>query len=154
MSKTSTTATDVRATRVPYVRYLEITDDGATLVSEECDTCSARFFDARQACARCSGRTFHRVALPQSGRIGSFTIVHRAAPGVPTPYVSAVVYLDDSTAVKTNIIGCEPDPEHVKLGMAVRLTTYTAKTAADGTEAVAFAFVPAASNPNSEEGVA
>ena len=129
--------------QIPFVRYLALDDDGAHLVSEECEACSARYFDQRLACARCGGRSFRQTALPTTGTIGSFTIIHRAAPGVPTPYVSAVVYLDDSTAVKANIVACPPDPENVKLGMPVRLTTYIAATDADNTEAIAFAFAPA-----------
>jgi uncharacterized OB-fold protein len=141
MSKDSLTV-DAPERQVPFVRYLELGEEGPQLVSQECDACGARFFDQRLACAKCSGRTFHSVPVATSGHVGSFTIVHRAAPGVPTPYVSAVVYLDDDTAVKANIVGCPPDPEHVKLGMRVELTTFPAATAADGTTAVAFGFTP------------
>lgn len=35
-----------------------------------------------------------------------------------------------------------PDPEHVRLGMRVRLTTFVAGTDDEGTEAVAFGFEP------------
>ena len=73
----------------------------------------------------------------------SFAIVHQAAPGVPVPYVSSVVDLDGGGDVKANIVNVEPDPEHVKLGMPVRMTTFVAGTDDDGTEAIAFAFEPA-----------
>jgi hypothetical protein len=45
--------------------------------------------------------------------------------------------------VKGNILNIDPDPEHVKLGMPVQMTTFTAGTDDDGTEAIAFAFEPA-----------
>ena len=73
----------------------------------------------------------------------SFTIVHRSVPGVPVPYVSALVDLDGGGTVKANLSNIPPDPEHVKLGMAVRMTTFVAGTDDDGTEAIAFAFEPA-----------
>jgi uncharacterized OB-fold protein len=62
---------------------------------------------------------------------------------VPAPYVSALVDLDGGGAVKGNLLNVPPDPEHVKLGMPVRMTTFVAGTDDDGTEAVAFAFEPA-----------
>ena len=73
----------------------------------------------------------------------SFTIVHRTVPGVPAPYVSALVDLDGGGTVKANLSNIPPDPEHVKLGMSVRMTTFPAGTDDDGTEAIAFAFEPA-----------
>jgi uncharacterized OB-fold protein len=69
--------------------------------------------------------------------------VHRTVPGVPAPYVSALVDLDGGGSVKGNLVNVPPDPEHVKLGMPVRMTTFVAGTDDDGTEAVAFAFEPA-----------
>jgi hypothetical protein len=45
--------------------------------------------------------------------------------------------------VKANLINVDPDPARVRVGMPVRLTTYTAGTDDNGTEAVAFAYEPA-----------
>jgi uncharacterized OB-fold protein len=75
--------------------------------------------------------------------VRSFTIVHRAAPGVPTPYVSAIVDLEGGGVVKANVVNVEPVPANVSLGMPVRLTTFVAGTDDDGTEAVAFGYEPA-----------
>ena len=75
--------------------------------------------------------------------VRSFAIVHQAAPGVPVPYVSSVVDLDGGGAVKANVVNTEPDPEHISLGMKVKLTTFVAGTDDDGTEAIAFGFEPA-----------
>ena len=84
------------------------------------------------------------MSLPTNGKVRSFTIVHRAAPNVPTPYVSAVVELDDGGGVvKANIVGTDPTPEKVTLGMPVRLATFVADTDSQGTDAVAFGFEPA-----------
>ena len=74
------------------------------------------------------------------GELRAFTIVHRAAPGVPTPYVSAVVDLEGGGVVKANLVNVDPDPDNIKLGMPVRLTTFVAGTDDDGTEAIAFGF--------------
>lgn len=129
--------------RLPIVRYLRLDAAGApSLWAERCSSCGARYFDRRLACAGCGGRAFTEEPLPSHGRLGTFTIVHRATPGIATPYVSGVVYLDDGTAVRTNVVGCDPTPDAVRLGMPVRLCTYVAGIDVEGTEAVAFAFEP------------
>ena len=51
--------------------------------------------------------------LANEGTVRTFTIVHRAAPGVPTPYVSVVVDLDGGGVVKANLLNVEPDPANV-----------------------------------------
>ena len=45
-----------------------------------------------------------------------------AAPGIPVPFVAALVDCE-GTSVRANVINVEPDPEHVRLGMKVRLAT-------------------------------
>ena len=64
-------------------------------------------------------------------------------PGIPVPFVAGVVDCD-GTSVRGNIINVEPDPEHVALGMKVRLATYSMGTDDAGTEAVGFGFEPMA----------
>ncbi len=76
------------------------------------------------------------------GVVKSFTIVHRAAPGIGVPFVSAVVETVDGTSVRSNLVNCEPDPEAVRLGMKVRLVTYPMGTDDNGTTAVAFGYEP------------
>lgn len=128
--------------QVSMVDYL-VLDGTPHLVANVCKECGATYWDRRNACARCGKTNFDRRDMTNEGEVISFSIVHRAAPNVPTPYVSAVIHLDGGGAVKANIIGTEPDPEHVKLGMRVKLQTYVAGTDDDGTEAVAFGFSPA-----------
>jgi hypothetical protein len=47
------------------------------------------------------------------------------------------------TSVRANVINCPPDPEHVTLGMKLRLATYPMGTDSHGTEAIGFGFEPA-----------
>ena len=128
--------------QVPIVDYL-ILDDGAPhLVANRCDNCGALYFDRRNACAKCSGRSFSTQRLADDGTVRSFTIVHRAAPGVPTPYVSAIVDLSGGGVVKANLLNVEPSPDHVRFGMKVRLTTTVAGVDDEGTDAVQFGYEP------------
>jgi uncharacterized OB-fold protein len=129
--------------QVPIVDYLVLDDGAPHLVANRCDTCGALYFDRRNACAKCSGRSFTKERLADDGKVRSFTIVHRAAPGVPTPYVSAIVDLSGGGVVKANLLNVEPSPDVVQFGMKVRLTTTVAGVDDEGTEAVQFGYEPA-----------
>jgi uncharacterized OB-fold protein len=128
--------------QISMVEYLVIDDGAPHLVANVCKECGAQYWDRRNACAKCGKQQFDRQKLSNDGELVSFSIVHRAAPNVPTPYVSAVVHLDGGGAVKANLIDVEPDPEKVKLGTKVKLKTFVAGTDDDGTEAVAFGYAP------------
>lgn len=126
--------------RIPLVDYLVLGDD-PHLMAKECVSCGARFFDRRNACAGCSGTEFRSVRVPSEGEVRAFTIVAHAAPGIPVPFVAAVVDCAGTT-VRGNLVNVEPDPEHVHLGMKVRLTTVPVGVDAAGTEAIGFGFEP------------
>jgi len=128
--------------QVPIVDYLAIEDGPPHLVAWESVDSGALYFDRRNADANQGGTEFKRRKLATTGKVRSFTIVHRTVPGVPAPYVSALVDLDGGGSVKGNLQNIPPDPEHVKLGMPVHMTTFVAGTDDDGTEAIAFAFEP------------
>lgn len=126
--------------KVPLVDYL-VLDDPAHLVANECTSCGARYFDHRIACASCEGDQFKKVDVATTGEVKAFTIVSMAAPGVQVPFVAAVIDCD-GTSVRGNVINTEPDPDHVSLGMKVKLATYPVGTDDEGTEAIAFGFEP------------
>ncbi|MBW2426113.1 MAG: OB-fold domain-containing protein [Deltaproteobacteria bacterium] len=128
------------ADQIPFVDYLVIGDD-PHLVANECASCGARFFDRRNACGQCSGTEFKRARVATEGELRTFTIVAFAAPGISVPFVSGVVDCD-GTSVRGNIVNVPADPEHVKLGMKVRLTTYPVGTDGEGVEAINFGFEP------------
>ena len=125
---------------IPLVDYLVLGDD-PHLEANECTGCGARFFDRRNACAACGETSFGRVAVPTTGEVRAFTIVSLAAPGIPVPFVAALVDCD-GTSVRANLVNVPPDPEHVTLGMKVRLTTVPIGADDTGTEAVGFGFEP------------
>jgi len=130
----------VVSNRIPHVDYL-VLDGDPHLVAHECETCGARYFDRRNACAGCFGTDFHRVDVPTTGEVQAFTIVSMAAPGIPVPFVAALVDCE-GTSVRGNLINVEPDADHVATGMKVRLATYSLGVDEAGTEAVGFGFEP------------
>jgi uncharacterized OB-fold protein len=129
--------------QISMVEYLELSNGEPHLVANVCTDCGATYWDRRNACAKCGKAEFETRDLSNDGELVSFSIVHRAAPNVPTPYVSAVVHLNGGGAVKANLVDVDPDPEKVQLGMKVKLKTFVAGTDDDGTEAVAFGYTPA-----------
>jgi uncharacterized OB-fold protein len=130
------------ANQIPMVDYLAL-GDTPHLVANECTSCGARYFDRRNACASCFGTEFTKVPVATEGEVRAFTIVTFAAPGIPVPFVSAIVDCA-GTSVRTNMINVEPTPEHVTLGMKVRLATYSLGTDEAGTEAIGFGYEPIA----------
>lgn len=135
------TDTQTAGQQVPLVDYLVLGDD-PHLVANQCTSCGARFFDRRNACAACFGTSFEKVSIETEGIVRAFTIVTFAAPGVTVPFVSATIDCG-GTSVRGNLVDVAADPEHVKLGMPVRLTTYSMGADDNGTEAIAFGFAPA-----------
>jgi uncharacterized protein len=128
------------AEQVPFVDYLVLGDE-PHLVAQECTSCGARFFDRRNACASCSATEFRPADIPTTGEVKAYTIVAFAAPGVPVPFVAAVVDCG-GTSVRGNVINTPADPEHVQLGMKVKLATYEVGTDSAGTQAIGFGFEP------------
>jgi uncharacterized OB-fold protein len=129
------------AAQIPIVDYL-VLDGDPHLVARACSACGALYFDRRNACASCGKREFGTKKLANTGVVRAFSIVQRAAPGVPAPFASAVVDIDGGGKVKANIVGVDPTPDNIKLGMPVALTTYVAGTDDNGVEAVAFGYRP------------
>jgi uncharacterized OB-fold protein len=125
---------------VPVVDYLVIDDGSPHLVGKRCDACGATYLERRNACAGCGARAFSPVRLPDTGRIESFTVVHRGAPKHIGPFVSVLVRLDDGTYVKANLVGVPTEADAVDFEVPVRVVTFPAGTDDDGTEAVAFGF--------------
>jgi uncharacterized OB-fold protein len=128
------------AQQVPLVDYL-VLEPEPHLVAHECTSCGARFFDRRNACANCFATEFRPADVATTGEVRAFTIVSLAAPGIPVPFVASVVDCD-GTSVRGNIVDTDADPEHVHVGMKVRLTTQVVGVDGNGTEAIGFGFAP------------
>ena len=51
----------------------------------------------------------------------SYSIVYRSFPGIDVPYISAIVDLEDGTAIKGNLINIDPDPASIEFDMPVEV---------------------------------
>jgi uncharacterized OB-fold protein len=128
------------AAQIPIVDYL-VLDNDPHLRAHQCTECHALYFDRRNACARCGKQDFGFRDLATKGTVRAFTIVRRASPKVITPYISVIVDLDGGGVVKANLTGVD-DASAITPKMPVKLTTWVAGTDDDGTEAIAFRFIP------------
>jgi len=92
------------------------------------------------AIARTSSPTNARRAAPVTSTVA--TPARTAVePNSARPFVSGIVDCD-GTSVRGNLINVDPSPEHVTLGMKVRLATYSLGIDDQGTEAIGFGFEP------------
>lgn len=132
---------------LPVVPYLKIPEDGDPyLEGYKCGACGATFLGERNVCSKCGARDqMSAVKLPNRGELYSFSIVHRSFPGVDVPYVSAVVDLEDGTAIKGNLINVEPDPDKIEFGMPVEVVFDDAlgRKDKDGNSYLSYFFQPA-----------
>jgi len=99
--------------------------DGANLGEfryQRCKACGKAQFYARNACVHCKGRELAWQVAGGGGRIASFSVIHRAPIASfagDTPYVLALVDLDEGFRFMCNVLRC--DPAAVRIGMPVRV---------------------------------
>lgn len=73
--------------------------DKRELQVQQCDTCGRLRWPARALCNVCHHVDATWVPVSGRGRVVSWTVNHRAAPGVPVPYVVLLVRLDEQSDI-------------------------------------------------------
>ncbi|WP_197746662.1 Zn-ribbon domain-containing OB-fold protein [Mycobacterium saskatchewanense] len=91
------------------------------LTVPECVSCGGRFFVPEPLCPYCGSGDWRWVNSQGIGSVYSFTVVHQTvSPDQPTPFVLAIVELDDGWSMLTHVVDCEVDSVHV--GTKVRVS--------------------------------
>ena len=89
-----------------------------------CNTCPTAYFYPRDFCPKCFSRDTTWVRSSGRGTIHTFAIVHRG-PTPPfrdrAPYAPVIVELEEGPRMPSNLVECDPDPENIKVGMAVEV---------------------------------
>jgi uncharacterized OB-fold protein len=119
-------------------------DGSPRIEAFRCAACGAVFADRTLACRACASRTAPEpFRAAETGRLHTWSVVHRSYPGVAVPFVSAIVDLDGGPALKGTVR--QVDPATVRKGMALRLVFDDAGGARDkdGVPYVGFHFIPA-----------
>lgn len=91
---------------------------------QECPECGHRQLYPRALCTACAAEPEWRQAAG-TGTVHTYTVIHQnwAAPFKElSPYVVAVVELDEGPRLMTNIIDC--DPSEVSIGLRVEARTF------------------------------
>ncbi len=89
-----------------------------------CPECGPYFYP-RDLCPQCGRRDVEWRQMSGRGTLYTYAIVHRAPmPGFrgDVPFITAIVELEEGPRMMTNLIGIEPDPERIKVGMPVEVS--------------------------------
>jgi hypothetical protein len=91
---------------------------------QRCRACGEAYFYPRPFCPRCSSTDVEWFTASGRASLHTYVIVHRGAHGFQdwTPYVIAVVELEEGPRMMSNIIGIDPQPEHLPVGLPLQVT--------------------------------
>lgn len=90
--------------------------EAGSLQVQRCTGCERFQFPPRGFCTDCRSTALDWVTVSGRARIASFSVVHRApipALKEDTPYVLALVDLEEGPRLMTNIIECDPASVHI-----------------------------------------
>lgn len=95
------------------------------LVGYRCTSCGAAYIgEGRVGCSKCmAAGKIEETKLSDRGTLYVYSIVHQSAPGIPVPYISAIVDLPEGVSVRCNLVDVEPDPAKITFGMPVEMVT-------------------------------
>ena len=115
----------------PGNSVIRIGADGAPSIEAfRCDDCGAVVTEQTLACRACASRRVPRAfRATDTGRLHSWSVVHRSYPGIAVPFVSAIVDLDDGLTLKGTLRGV--DAEALRAGLSVALVFDDAGGACD-----------------------
>lgn len=83
--------------------------DGKLLV-QQCTQCAVYVFPPEPVCPQCFTASLQWQESSGKGRLYSFTVVHRPqTPAFDTPYIAAIVELQEGWHMLSNIVDCPID---------------------------------------------
>lgn len=137
---------DAGAAPRPVTPFVKIPETGEPYLQGcKCQSCGEVQLGERTICPKCGVRDqMKSMRLANTGKLYNFTVVYRNFPGVPVPFVSAIVDLDGGGTLKGNLIDIEPDPEKLTFDMPVRVVFGDAgRKDKEGNSYLAYFFTPA-----------
>lgn len=90
---------------------------------QHCNDCQQYYFYPRPYCPNCLSDNTEWRTVSGKGTLHTYVINQRPAPGFEdeSPYVIAIVKLDEGPHLMSNIVGVEPKPENLPAGMPVEV---------------------------------
>lgn len=129
----------------PGHKAIRIAPDGSAFIEGfRCAACGAVFPEPTMACRACADRARPEAfRSTETGKLYSWSVVHRSYPGIAVPFISAIVDLDDGLTLKGTLRDVAVDS--LRAGMPVRLIFDNAggATDKDGAPYVGFHFIAA-----------
>jgi uncharacterized OB-fold protein len=88
-----------------------------------CGGCDRWVFYPRAVCPGCLSAGLEWRLVSGRGTLHTFTVVYRGLKNFPLgpPYVIAIVALDEGPRLMTNLVGVDPDPARIRIGMPVEV---------------------------------
>lgn len=129
----------------PGHKAIRLAPDGSAFIEGfRCGACGAAFPEPTMACRACAERAVPAAyRASETGKLYSWSVVHRSYPGIAVPFVSAIVDLDDGLTLKGTLR--DVAVADLNAGMPVRLEFDNAggATDKDGAGYVGFHFTAA-----------
>ena len=127
----------------PGHKAIRLAPDGSAFIEGyRCGACGAAFPEPTMACRACADRAVPvAYRASETGKLYSWSVVHRSYPGIAVPFVSAIVDLDDGLTLKGTLR--DASPADLRAGMPVRLVFDDAggAKAEDGAGYLGFHFI-------------
>lgn len=127
--------------------------DAGELRLQHCRACERPWLPPQRRCPSCGGDDIEVRTASGRGRLASFVIAERDTPGFTAPYVIAIVQLDEGPRLLTNLVGVDPSPASIDVGMRVVLAP-TAVVDGRGTTATLPLFTSPSDNADGDAAVA
>ena len=107
---------------LPATEYIRESNGEFYLSGLQCKNCKSIFIGERSSCGKCFlNNALMEIKLGNTGRLYSYSIVHRSFPGVDVPYISAIVDLDGGGTIKGNLVGIEANPDNIEFDMQLKV---------------------------------
>ena len=102
-------------------RFWRNTESRYNLVGSLCVNCNEAYFPPKRICPLCRRQSkLEKAKFAGTGEVVSYTVIHSAPEGFEkeTPYIMAIVKLDEGPKLTTQIVDC-CDGQEVQIGMRV-----------------------------------
>lgn len=115
--------TEANPNPIAAVPYVVIGSDGDHhLMGSRCGHCGATLLGKRVACAACGeSDRITEVRLADTGRVRICSVINRSYPGVPVPFIAAVVEIDGGGILRGTLAAPIPVSPLVEIGRPVRI---------------------------------
>ncbi len=100
------------------------------LLMPRCRRCDRLFFYPREVCPFCLSQEIDWVRVSGRGRLHSYTVIHQPANPAfrgDTPYVYAMVQLDEGPRMISNLIDCPLDELQIDMPLVATFEDVTAE---------------------------